>query len=43
VHPGGGLGLDLLDTPPGTATVDELGLVEAIDGLREGIVEALTG
>ena len=30
--------IDLLDAPPGTLTVDQLGLVEPVHGLGEGIV-----
>jgi hypothetical protein len=30
--------LDLLDRPPGPATVDEFGLVQAVDGLGESVV-----
>src|SRR3954468_14808544 len=33
--------LHRLEGPPGTAPVDHLGLVEAVDGLREGVVKAV--
>src|SRR3990170_3256831 len=40
VDPPPGRQLDLLDAPPGAA-VDELGLVEAVDALGEGVVVAV--
>jgi len=43
MDPGRGLDLDLLDRPPGTLPVDQLGLVEPVDGLGEGVVIGLTG
>lgn len=43
VDPLGRRQLDLLDRAPGTAAVDELGLVEPVDALGQGVVEALTG
>jgi hypothetical protein len=33
--------LDVVDCAPGPLTVDELGLVGAVDGLREGVVVAV--
>ena len=33
---------DLLDAPPGTPAVDQLGLVEPIDGLRERVIVTIT-
>src|SRR3990170_6418808 len=38
MDPVGGRELDLLDRSPRTAAVDELGLVQAVDGLRQGVV-----
>ncbi len=43
VDPLAGFQLDMLGRPPGPATVDELRLVEPMDRLRDGIIEALTG
>jgi hypothetical protein len=34
--------LDILDPGPGAARIDELGLVEADDGLGQGVVVAVT-
>lgn len=34
--------LDLLDRPPRSALTDQLGLVEPVDGLGEGVVVAVT-
>ena len=36
--PAGGRQLDLVDAPPGTVAVDQLGLVQPVDGLGQGIV-----
>ena len=38
VDPLGGGQLDLLDGPPGLARFDQLGLVEAVDGLGQRVV-----
>jgi hypothetical protein len=35
--------LDLLNGAPRAAAADQLGLVQAVDGLGQGIVVALTG
>jgi hypothetical protein len=40
-HPGRGRELDLVDRPPGSLRPDELGLVEAVDALGEGVVVAV--
>src|SRR5664279_4544778 len=40
-HPGCGRELDLVDRPPGALGPDELGLVQAVDGLGEGVVIAV--
>ena len=40
VDPGRGLQFDLLDALPASLSVDPLGLVEAIDGLGEGVVSS---
>ena len=38
VDPFGGGQLDLLDRPPGLAGFDQLGLVQPVDGLGQGVV-----
>jgi hypothetical protein len=40
-HPSGRRQLDLLDRPPRSLTMDQLGLVEAVDRLGQGIVVAV--
>jgi hypothetical protein len=39
-HPGGGGELDLVGRPPGALGPDELGLVEAVDRLGEGVSQS---
>jgi hypothetical protein len=39
--PGGGRELDLLDAAPGALSMDELGLVETVDRLGQGVVVAV--
>ena len=41
VDPFEGSELDVLGRGPGGAPVDDLGLVEAIDGLGQGVVEGI--
>jgi hypothetical protein len=43
VDPFGGGQLDLLDGAPGLARFDQLGFVEAVDGLGQRVVIGLTG
>jgi hypothetical protein len=41
VHPPEGGQLNVVDVAPRPAPADELGLVEAVDGLGEGVIEAV--
>src|SRR5262249_57936137 len=41
VDPFAGFQFDMLGRPPGPATVDQLRLVEPMDRLRDGVVEAV--
>jgi hypothetical protein len=43
VHPFERRELDVVERAPGSFTVDELGLAESVDGLRECVIIGLSG